>query len=89
LPGDYGDMLICMISSRLRHEVLGFDEVISPDQEDFVRSGLKVASLVRLGRLAVVEPSMLVGSIGRIDEKRVLALRIRFARWLEAMSDER
>jgi mRNA interferase MazF len=54
LPGHYQDWLICMISSQLSEEIPGFDEVISPEDVDFNGSGLRVKSLIRTGRLAVV-----------------------------------
>jgi len=54
LPGDFGDWLICMISSQLRHFIEGFDEIISEDAVDFSASGLKRASVIRVGRLAVI-----------------------------------
>jgi mRNA interferase MazF len=54
LPSQFDDWLICMISSQLRHHVEGFDEIIKPDDNDFGKSGLKVASVIRIGRLAVV-----------------------------------
>ena len=52
LPGEYGDWLICMISSQMRHYVDGFDEILSDDDSDFTASGLKVASVISVGRLA-------------------------------------
>lgn len=51
LPGQFGDWLICMISSQLRHYVEGFDEIIHEDATDFSACGLKAASVVRVGRL--------------------------------------
>ncbi|HSP41748.1 MAG TPA: hypothetical protein VLO11_02655 [Luteolibacter sp.] len=46
----YRDSLVCAASSQLRHESPGFDEIMQADDDDFATSGLKVASLVRLGR---------------------------------------
>ena len=36
----FGDLLICGISTQLRLEVAGFDEIIAPGDEDFRNSGL-------------------------------------------------
>ena len=47
----YGDFLLCGVSSQVRHEVAGFDDLIGPDALDFPASGLKAPSLVRLGFL--------------------------------------
>ena len=66
VPGQYDDWLLCMISSRLEHEITGFDEVVRPGDADFEKSGLKVASLLRIGRLAVVNKNILVGKMGEI-----------------------
>lgn len=49
----FGDWLVCRVSTQLHQEVLDFDEVIEPSHDDFVASGLKAPSLIRLGFLAV------------------------------------
>lgn len=82
LPGTYEDWLICMISSQLRKAVPGFDEVIEVGDHDFVLSGLKTTSVIRLSRIAVIEGAMLAGSIGEISDERLNRLRNRWAAWL-------
>ena len=82
LPGQFGDWLICMISSQLRHYVEEFDEIIHQDATDLSASGLKAASVVRVGRLAVVDESILVGSIGEIAPERLKRIRSGLANWL-------
>lgn len=82
VPGDYGDWLICMISSQLHHEVKGFDDILRQDDADFSVSGLKTSSLIRLGRLAVVESSFLMGAIGSITTKRLEKIKSRICEWL-------
>ena len=62
LPGQYNDWLICMVSSNLDQKILDFDEIISPDDSDFKESGLKVPSLIRIGRLAVVDGDIFLGN---------------------------
>ena len=54
LHGAHNDWLVCMVSSRLHHEIVGFDERLSIEDADFAATGLKTTSLMRLGRLAVV-----------------------------------
>jgi len=81
-PGPYGDWLTCMVSSRLRHCVAGFDEIIDRDDADFLHSGLKTSSLIRVGRLAVVEEGMLLGSIGQVSSERLKRIKTRLAVWL-------
>ena len=82
LPGEYDDWLICMISSQIRHYVSGFDEIVKEDDLDFVDSGLKVSSVIRVGRLAVVEGEILLGAIGQIAPERVQRIKSRLAEWL-------
>ena len=82
VPGPYKDWLICMISSQVHQRIDGFDELIEEDDGDFARSGLKVASVIRIGRLAIVEGGMLEGSIGTISPERMQQIRTRLAAWV-------
>jgi mRNA interferase MazF len=82
LPGEYDDWLICMISSQVRHTVPEFDEIIRENDPDFVESGLKVSSVIRIGRLAAVEGEILLGAIGQIAPERLLRIKGRLADWL-------
>jgi len=82
VPGPYEDWLICMISSQVHQRIDGFDELIEEGDEDFARSGLKVTSVIRMGRLAVVEGEMLEGSIGMISPERMRRIRKRLAEWM-------
>ncbi len=79
LPGEYDDWLLCMISSQLRHCIAGFDEVIQEGDLDFAESGLKVSSVIRVGRLAVVEGEVVVGAVGQIATERLQGIRSRLA----------
>lgn len=83
LPGRYEDWLISMISSQLSQEIPGFDEIISSDDPDFGNSGLKLTSLIRIGRLAVVNADILVGNIGRIDDIRLARIRQKLSQWIQ------
>lgn len=82
LPGAYDDWLICMISSQLRHAVPGFDETIRDNDPDFADSGLKVASVIRIGRLSVVQEDILLGAAGQIAPERLQRIKQRLAQWL-------
>jgi mRNA interferase MazF len=66
----YGDLLVCGISTQLHHYVNNFDEIISPGHEDFTSSGLLEKSLIRLGFLAVLPISRIMGIIGSISSER-------------------
>jgi mRNA interferase MazF len=56
--------------------------MLTPADPDFVASGLKAPSVLRLSRLAVLDGNSLVGCIGRIDERRLIAVRQRLAAWV-------
>ena len=66
----YGDLLVCGISTQLRQEVAGFDEIIGPTEIDFTQSGLSAPSLIRLGYLATVSGNHVLGTIGSITRER-------------------
>lgn len=66
----FQDMLVCGVSTQLRQEVKGFDEVIAPTDKDFAASSLVGKSLIRLGFLTVVPQSKIVGVIGAISSER-------------------
>ena len=82
LPGPYDDWLVSMLSTQLQQAVAGFDEVVDQTQNDFHTSGLKVASVIRIARLAVIPASMLVGTIGEISSERLQRIRQRLAEWI-------
>lgn len=82
VPGPYEDWLVCMISSQLQQYNEGFDELVREGDADFGESGLKVPSVIRVGRLAVVEGDILLGAVGEISSERLQRIRERLARWL-------
>ena len=82
LPGNFDDWLICMISSQTRQYVEGFDEVVKEEDHDFGESGLKVTSVIRVGRLAVVSGEVLIGAIGQVSIERLIRIKKRLADWL-------
>jgi mRNA interferase MazF len=66
----YRDFLVCGVSTQLRQEVKGFDEILSTADPDFASSGLRYESLIRLGFLAILPKSKIAGSIGSISSER-------------------
>ncbi len=81
-PGPHDDWLICMISTQLHQEVTGMDEVIRQTDPDFTGSGLKVASVVRITRIAIISSDSLCGAIGKLPGKRLDIIRKRIAMWI-------
>jgi mRNA interferase MazF len=82
LPGEYDDWLICMISSQTSQYIPEFDEKVEESDEDFAESGLKVTSVIRVGRLAVVSGEILLGAIGQVSSKRLSRVKKHLSDWL-------
>jgi mRNA interferase MazF len=82
LPGPYDDWTVCMTSTQMQHHVDGFDETIQQGDGDWPLSGLKAASVIRIGRLAAVEGGVLVGAIGEIDPERLRRIVAKLTDWL-------
>ncbi len=82
LPGDYDDWLICMISSQTHQYIAGFDEIVQDNDVDFGESGLKITSVIRVGRLAVVSGETLLGAIGQVSVERLDRVKKNLSNWL-------
>ena len=78
----FGDFLVCGVSSQLRLQVAGFDDVIVKADADFAKSGLRQDSLIRLGFLAVFPLDQVIGSIGEISPARHRQLLERLSGYL-------
>lgn len=79
LPGPFGDLLVCGISSQLHQEIPDWDERLTAVDADFTSSGLKVPSVIRLNWLATINPSASSGTLGSIAADRLARLRRRLA----------
>jgi len=82
IPSQAGDWLVCMVSSRLHHEVQGVDMVVQADDELFAQTGSRKDSLIRVTRLAVVDEGILETKIGNLPYDALFALKRRLAAWL-------
>jgi mRNA interferase MazF len=82
LPGEFDDWLICMISSQVRRFMPDFDEIVREEDADFTDSGLKMPSVIRVGRLAVVDGEILLGAIGQIAPQRLQRIKKCLAEWM-------
>ena len=71
-----------MISSQTRQHITGFDEIVQDSDNDFKQSGLKVTSVIRVGRLAVVSGEILLGAIGEISGDRLSRIKKNLSNWL-------
>lgn len=82
-PGRHADLLLALISSRAYQEIPEFDEIIGPTDSDYVATGLKARSVVRLARLVSVEPSVINARLGNIAPGRLLSIRNHLIDWLK------
>ena len=82
LSNGYDDWLAYMISTQRGQEVIGLDETISPNDQDFKQTGLKLESIVRVSRLAVVSEKIMIGKIGKISEERLGRIKRNLASWI-------
>ena len=74
LIAPFQDALACGISTQLRHAVPGLDEFMQVEDDDFRQSGLKVASVIRLGYVTVLMPGDVLCRIGKISPARLKRL---------------
>jgi mRNA interferase MazF len=82
LPGNYDDWLICMVSSQTHQYIEGFDEIVQENDIDFGESGMKVTSVIRVGRLAVLSGEILLGAIGQLSDERLSRVEKNLSDWL-------
>jgi mRNA interferase MazF len=84
----FNDVLVCGVSSQIQQEVSSFDDLIVPGDVDFSSNGLRCASLVRLGFLAVYPPSRFAGTLGRISDERLKRLLSRLGTHFTNLSNQ-
>lgn len=67
VPGPFRDFIVMFISSQLNQAVLELDLILDTNHPAFAASGLKVASVFRIGKVAALSESLLVGTLGQLD----------------------
>lgn len=71
-----------MISSNIDPQIPELDELITPVTSDFMQSGLKVSSVIRASRLAVVNGNILLGKLGQINTERPHKIKQKLTKWI-------
>ena len=71
-----------MISSQMAQLVPDIDEIIAEHDADFSTSGLKQTIIMRLTRLAVVNQSIFLGSVGKIADDRLITIKQKIVAWI-------
>jgi len=80
----FGDFLVCGVSTQVQQRVPDFDELLAPGNPDFPASGLKAASLIRLGFLVALPANALLGRLGSLAPVRHRRLLANLCRHLSA-----
>ena len=71
-----------MVSSKTHQEIPDVDECIHETDPDFMLSGLKLSSIIRTTRLAVVSEDIFLGSIGEITSQRLETIKKKITHWI-------
>lgn len=78
----FGDWLVCMISSNLDQADAETDLTILDTDNAFLETGFKMSSLFRLKRIAVMNKDEMQGSIGHVSEDFLAQVKFRLAQWI-------
>jgi mRNA interferase MazF len=60
------DVTVCLITSELKWKTSG-DLIIEPSP----RNGLKIKSLVRIGKITTIDKDLIYGKLGGLNQKQV------------------
>ena len=63
------DVVVCFIYSRIDITLSDTDILLSSKHKEFVLSGLKVDSVIKLDKLATILKELIIGEIGSIGEE--------------------
>ena len=86
VPGPHDDYLVLFISSQVRLAVAGVDVVLGPQHPAFARSGLKLPSVLRIGKVATISDALIIGPLGLIGDPLLSDVVWRLTRLLEGSS---
>jgi mRNA interferase MazF len=68
------DVVVAFISSHVPPELEPSDVMLSPTSTSFVSMGLKVASIIRLRKVATLEESLITRSLGQLTPDLLTAV---------------
>ncbi len=75
------DCILAFITSRTR-QIEATDLMLDPTSGDFAATGLRVASVVRCGKLMTLDRTLLTGRLGRLSEHLMAEVDIRLKKAL-------
>ena len=81
-PSHHSDLLLALISSRIHQTISNFDNIIDTSDDDYLVTGLKTISVIRLSRLATVESSIISARLGNISLDRLKRIKTRLINWI-------
>jgi mRNA interferase MazF len=79
VPGPYGDLLVCGISTQVHLHIPDWDEHLRLGDADYVQSGLRYPSIIRLSYVGIVSPLQVQAVLGTVEVGRLKRLRSRLA----------
>jgi mRNA interferase MazF len=83
VPGPHDDFLVLFISSQLRTAVDGVDVGLDGRHPAFRGSGLKVPSVLRIGKLATISGALILGPLGKLHDPLLADVVLRLTSLLE------
>ena len=69
VPGPHQDYVVMFISSQLTQAVPHIDVILDRTSPAFVASGLKAASVFRIGKVASLSAALIVGTLGHLEPR--------------------
>ena len=86
VPGPHDDYLVLFISSQLRIAVADVDMLLGRQHPAFRASGLRVPSVLRIGKLSTISNALIVGPLGRIGDPMLADIVRRVVRLIEGIT---
>jgi len=68
------DMILAFITSVVNEKIIDTDLLLSNNEADFMGTGLKKTSIIKLNKIATINISIISGIMGNIDAVRVAEL---------------
>jgi len=69
----YGDICLAFITSKAIEDDID-NLVINQEEKDFSKTGLKVSSTIKVGKIATLHKDLIAGKIGALSKKHIKKL---------------
>jgi PemK-like, MazF-like toxin of type II toxin-antitoxin system len=83
VPGPHDDYLVLFISSQVRLAVSGVDVILGVSHPAFAQSGLRLPSVLRVGKIATLSEALILGPLGTLPGPLFSEIIRRLVRLLE------